>query len=419
MLTCINTILEMLATIICVNNLFCPRYIFKIHDAIFLLTEVIVIESGNYLGLSKAVALFGYIGIYILELTKFRCSIRKANVNFILASVFCVFVQVLCSIPVFALAKWVNMDILVTSVNGLLLIVFYVLSKKNIFYKISKSIMGYEMLSNIATGICFVGAVYLLVVYKLEEYLRITDYVIFGAWTILIGVLIVSWQRERFDKISKERELELRQSYDSVYEQLLQSIRKKQHDFHNQITAIYSHHLIAQDYDTLVMLQRKYCEEILSENRYANLVSNGSPMIVAFLYSKFIEAESKGCHIEYDVKGDKFACRIPQYKIIDILGVLLDNAIEAVEESASRNIYVGLIERTDLIHIVVKNDTGHIEKDDIALFVKPGYSTKNYDRGIGLSKIIEILQAYDCELDIYCEKDSVDRIVFEFDIEKR
>lgn len=65
----------------------------------------------------------------------------------------------------------------------------------------------------------------------MEEYLRRTDYIIFGIWTILIGVLIFSWQRERYEKIAKEKERELEQAYEVVYEQLLESIRRKQHDF--------------------------------------------------------------------------------------------------------------------------------------------------------------------------------------------
>ena len=70
MLTCVNIALEMIATLICVNHLFCKKYYFSIHDAVFILSEIIIIESANYLRLSKGMALFGYIGIYIYELVK-------------------------------------------------------------------------------------------------------------------------------------------------------------------------------------------------------------------------------------------------------------------------------------------------------------------------------------------------------------
>ena len=50
MLTCLNALLEMAATLICVNHLFCKKYYFRIHDAVFLLSEVIIIEIAIYLG---------------------------------------------------------------------------------------------------------------------------------------------------------------------------------------------------------------------------------------------------------------------------------------------------------------------------------------------------------------------------------
>ena len=418
MLTCLNALLEMAATLICVNHLFCKKYYFRIHDAVFLLSEVIIIEIANYLGLSKGAALFGYIGIYIYELTKFKCSVRKANVNMILFIIFGVFVQIICSIPVFILSDWVLVDILVIVVNFFMIIVFLIFSKKGYFFKLSEGIMGYDRLTNAATLICFAGAAYLLVVYKMEEFLRITDYIIFGVWTGLIGILIMSWQREKFDKIAKEKELELRNTYDTVYEQLLQTIQKKQHDFHNHITAIFSHHMLAKDYDTLVSMQKKYCGELLRDNRYARLLSSRSPMIIAFLYSKFIEAEEKGCHIDYNIKVDKMKCRIPQYRIVEILGVLLDNAVEAVMQYVSKNIYVEISETYEKIHIVIKNDSRVFSRDELIAFVQPGYSTKNKGRGIGLPKVVEILKEYDCEFMIYCEKENVSKIVVGFEVEK-
>lgn len=274
MLTAINTILEMAATLICVNYLFGKRYYFSIYDAVFMVVEVTLIESANYFGLSKGMALFGYVGIYIYELLKFKCSIRKANVNLVLFIIIGVFSQVVCSIPAFILEGYLSIDLLVISVNVFMIILMLILGKKGLLYKISNIILNYDRWIYVATILCLVGAVYLLVIYKMEEYLRVTDYIIFGIWTLLIAVLIVRWQQEKYEKLSKEREYEIHKTYDGVYTQLLDSMRKKQHDFHNHITAIYSHHLMAKDYDTLVALQKKYCDEIMEENRYARLLSH-------------------------------------------------------------------------------------------------------------------------------------------------
>ncbi len=53
MLTCVNIALEMIATLICVNHLFCKKYYFSIHDAVFILSEIIIIESANYLSCQR------------------------------------------------------------------------------------------------------------------------------------------------------------------------------------------------------------------------------------------------------------------------------------------------------------------------------------------------------------------------------
>ena len=252
----------------------------------------------------------------------------------------------------------------------------------------------------------------------MTEFLRITDYLIFGVWTVLIGILIMNWQREKYDKLAKEKEIELRNSYDNVYRQLLESIRRKQHDFDNQINAIYSQHLLAKDLDELIAMQRKYCGELLRDNRFSRLLCGGSPILIGFLYSKFHEIENNGCHVDFDIKINKMKCIIPQYKIVEIMGILLDNAMEAVVESERRNIEVEIYEDSHSVHISVKNDSAYFMREEIARFTMPDYSTKGEGRGIGLANVVDILCSYDCVLCVYYEKAQGGRLVFEFDIDK-
>ena len=159
-------------------------------------------------------------------------------------------------------------------------------------------------------------------------------------------------------------------------------------------------------------MQRDYCGELLRDNRYSRLLSGGSPIIIGFLYSKFMEAERKRCSIAFDVKIDKMICRIPQYKIVEILGILLDNAIEAVSNQDSKGIYVKVNEAANSIYIVVKNDSEIISRQEFVKFTQPGYSTKRKGRGTGLAKLVDMLKEHDCELNIYFEKNENTRIVF-------
>ncbi len=417
-LNSINEVIEMIAILTSMNLLFTKKYHFKVHDAIFLVFIVLLYESVNYFDLSSVVVLVGYICLYIYELTKFKCSIRKANINIILCMIWGTLAQLVCSFPFYFLEKYISMDIIVILINALFLAVTILVGMRGWFYNISQKIETFDSLGKIAAIICFVGLIYVLVAYKLDGYMRVTDYIIFGVWTILIVVLIIKWQQERYDKITSERELKLRETYDEVYMQLVESIRQKQHDFHNHIMTIYSQHALTDDYDTLVAMQREYCDEVLQDNRFVKLLSNNAPMLSAFLYSKFTEAESKGCKISYDIRVDKLECYIPQYRFVEMMGVLLDNAIEALVDREDKEIKVVLLEDVDSIQIHVENSSAYYTQEQLSQFIKPGYSTKGDDRGVGLTKVLDMVHTYDAELNVCCNREPDSRISFDIKIAK-
>ena len=110
-----------------------------------------------------------------------------------------------------------------------------------------------------------------------------------------------------------------------------------------------------------------------------------------------MRAESVGVKVEYDIafegKSD-----ISMYDLIDILGILLDNAIEAVKDSNGLNkIKFQLIEGEQL-EICVKNPVEDISNNDIEKFYREGYSTKGDNRGLGLSKIKEYQKKYNYDI---------------------
>ncbi len=106
---------------------------------------------------------------------------------------------------------------------------------------------------------------------------------------------------------------------------------------------------------------------------------------------------------------------LPKYKMIEILGVLLDNAMEAVEQRDSKNITVKMLEQPEQLSVAIKNDSMHYEREEIMRFFEPGYSKKGEGRGIGLSKVREILLKYHAGIKVSCEKEE---FVFEFILPK-
>ena len=244
------------------------------------------------------------------------------------------------------------------------------------------------------------------------------EVVMFGIWAVLTCILLYMWQKTKYKMIDQQKELELRDTYDKAFGDLLLSVRKRQHEFDNHINAIYSQHMLAGSLEELVQMQNKYCMEIRQDNRYNKLLSNGSSLISGFLFSKFTAAEQKGCEICYKVSFDRMDCRIPHYQLVEILGILFDNAVEAVAGQPENTVNVELMERPESIHIKVSNPSSYVSQKEIHQFLRPEISTKGEGRGLGLARVVDILVEHGCEMRVYNDRSEPNQFVFEIEIEK-
>lgn len=77
-----------------------------------------------------------------------------------------------------------------------------------------------------------------------------------------------------------------------------------------------------------------------------------------------------------------------------ILGILLDNAIEASKESLEFKLKLAFIKTEKAIIIVISNS---YKEKNISLnkIFKPNYSTKGSGRGLGLNNLKKIIDDYD------------------------
>lgn len=393
------------------NYLFRPRFSFKICDGIFIAAEVMLFEIINLYDMNVGFVIFAYLGMYAYSFIKFRAGFKRTTVNFVLAFIIISLVQLICSCSLFLLSYFLPVDkglrgIVV--INIVALFFLFLVSRKERIYKLSRYILESNGLTYIAmTGSFFVIA-YLLVVYKLGNYFRVTDYLVFGVVTILICVLALSWQKERWEKTAKEKEIALREQYDKMFQDLVTSVRKKQHDIDDHINVIYCQHKIANSFEELVSLQKKYCDWLVDENSFSHLLAIKNPVLGGFLYSKFCQAKEAGCTIKFDIKAGSLACQIPIYTIVEILTVLLNNAREALETRDKKNIYVKIRETDNNITFLVRNSSDYIPRENLVNFLKLGYSTKGENRGLGLANVIDILHDYNGEMEIQSGKDEED-----------
>lgn len=97
-------------------------------------------------------------------------------------------------------------------------------------------------------------------------------------------------------------------------------------------------------------------DAIQEDNQYNKLLSTGNPVIIGFLYGKFLQADKRGIAVIYKVKVENLEGKMPIHKLVEIIGNLFDNAMEAIEEQGVEpKIYLDFIETSDKINLKIKS----------------------------------------------------------------
>ena len=378
MLNGLSAMIEIIVILLCINYMYSKKIKLNIYDVLFVLLQVIIVESVNYFAINKKIILVCYLLIFLFQLLKFKLSTEQICVNTML---------------------------LVVLINNIIdLILVLALGKTGKLYKIRLLTMNYEWFSKVCMLCCFVGCIYIIIVYKMEEYLRPTDYVIFGVWTFLMFLMALNWQKNKALYQVKKKELEITNVYDQYTEELLQTVIKKQHDFDNYLQALLAQFEIATSLDELVYDQKQFIFEINRDNHFNKLLAGGKSLIVGFLYSKFVNAESKGCQINYIVKTNEMLCNVPLHNLVEIIGILFDNAVEAVIRGDDGRIYVRIIETEKEIEITISNPSLYVTQEELQNWLQTGTSTKGENRGFGLANVMGIVEKYDADFFLYNEE---------------
>ena len=178
---------------------------------------------------------------------------------------------------------------------------------------------------------------------------------------------------------------------------LVDSMRANNHDFTNKLHVILG--LIqmemyeeASSYiQNITMVQRKNISQVMK--------AVSDPAVAALLIGKLARAAElnvtftllEGCCYS------SAAMQLPTQMLITIIGNLLDNAFDAMNEKndykVSKELIFGIYSKPGAVLITV-DDTGcGIKKDDIELIFKKGYSTKGIDRGTGLWQVKTMVES--------------------------
>lgn len=130
----------------------------------------------------------------------------------------------------------------------------------------------------------------------------------------------------------------------------------------------------------------------ISMQLFKDLNNVQNPYLKSLLISKLtiINQNKTACHFECrDVVND---IPINIFDLVRLLGISIDNAIEATKNQTHGQIQIALIQEQQQLSFVINNTT--TEKTDIAEMMQEGFTTKQHHPGLGMVNVQDIKKKY-------------------------
>ena len=177
-------------------------------------------------------------------------------------------------------------------------------------------------------------------------------------------------------------------------ELLYDNMRTFKHDFGNILDGFASY----IEYNDMAGLKKYYNELSLDFNHINNL-STLNPKVInnhsiyVLLANKYHKSDEKGIKIELKVLFDLNTLQINMYEFTRMLGILLDNAIEAASECNEKlvNVIFQKDSHNPIQYIIISNTYANKNINTEKIFEK-NFSTKKGNTGLGLWEIKQLLK---------------------------
>ena len=211
-------------------------------------------------------------------------------------------------------------------------------------------------------------------------------------------VSYLAYMSAKLTRMQQESELKVLKYYVDEIEQQSMEIRQFKHDYQNIMLSLEGY-IRDKEYEEL---ESFFYKEILKtsktldekELRLSDIKYIKNKEVKSILIAKMQKAFSLNIEIEFMAREEIERLPMESIALIRIIGILLDNAIEAVQEIEGGKILVSLLRNEQDIHLYVQN-TYNGEGMDMNAIYQKGYSSKGKDRGMGLVNLSEFTRKYD------------------------
>ena len=272
------------------------------------------------------------------------------------------------------------------SVSVILVLIIYIKPINVILSKFIEKVSNREVYEKILF-LCSVVIVLIFILYNLSIFSSLgQNYLINIVIMLIFIVLTCIYMKEKNNKEKITNEYDRLMEYVESFENWIEDEQLNNHEYKNQLAVIRG--MVKSNKKVIEYIDNIIKDDIYVEDFWVNEIKHlPSGGIKGLLYYKLILTKKENIDICLSVSRDtknfiKDVESIELKNIYRLLGIYLDNAIEAAKESDNKVISLEIYPLNSKLMIVISNTySGNV---DIKKMKKKGYTTKGKGHGNGL-----------------------------------
>lgn len=227
------------------------------------------------------------------------------------------------------------------------------------------------------------------------EFLVVAFLLTQAAYSTTRAISTLRKNKQEAEITSVKQQLESMSIYTKQLEQSYDQMRQFRHDFKNLLLAVDAGKPEDGKQAQYLAALHDYSDQALAQNvlRFSDLTRVQVPTLKTMIVTKLTLAQQQGLHIHFECLNPITQLASDEITVIRIVGILLDNAIEASAGSIDKQMKVLLIDSDCDQELIIENSYAG-QLPSVSQMRKQGFSTKGENRGFGLANVESLLDQH-------------------------
>ena len=300
------------------------RFSFR-KTGVYFCVYVVYSVAFDYFSLPPMFLVTSYFLLFAYVWWTYRESFIRNFSRMVLALMIASFLELLLSQIVYLITpSKVPVGLLEVISVTCLVIVCFIISKVFKLYRILNWFDKWDYSYALVAGLSMMVFAPVIIL-RVFRKLAVQEYIYITACVFVMWVLVSKIQKTKLEE-------RIRKKYLESFTEIISQIRRRQHKMKNQFDTAFGMYKLYPTYDELVAKQKEYLGRLWDYELPTDAIILEDPVVVALLYQKINEAIENGIQVITDFSCSMVRRNVSDVIWVQILGTLLDNAIESLGE---------------------------------------------------------------------------------------